>query len=190
LRGSSTCWRDHPSTVEIQEEPTPITATFDDHRSRHSLIAHKLDWFAAWLWTDGRRKYLPELEFVDGPQHVDRQWLCSVEDQIQRSGAPSPYGGGTDPLHLTGHIDGPMRDVPQGAVFTPGIAGGTAILAARSMEGWYRELLHRSDLHALDSDSSGVEVIVEPVGSLGVFRRSPVTALWFSCGHGVHLVGN
>jgi hypothetical protein len=34
------CWRDHPSTVEIQEEPAPITATIDDHRSRHSLIAH------------------------------------------------------------------------------------------------------------------------------------------------------
>ena len=150
----------------------------------------QLDWFAAWVWTDGRRKYLPELEFVDGPQLVDRQWLCSVEDQIQKSGAPAPYGGGTDPLHLTGHIDGPTRDVPHGAVVSPGIAGGAAVLAARSMEGWYRELLHRRDLHDLDCDSSGVEVIVEPVGSLGVFRRSPVTALWFSCSHGVHLVGN
>ena len=116
--------------------------------------------------------------------------ITALAPNDEKAGAPAPYGGGTDPLHLTGHIDGPTRDVPHGAVVSPGIAGGAAIFAARSMEGWYRELLHRVDLHELDCDSSGVEVIVEPVGSLGVFRRSPVTALWYSCGHGVHLAGN
>ena len=42
MLGRSTCWRDHPSTVEIQEEPAPPTARIDDRQTRDSLIAHSL----------------------------------------------------------------------------------------------------------------------------------------------------
>jgi hypothetical protein len=35
-----------------------------------------------------------------------------------------------------------------------------------------------------------VDVVVEPWGWLGTFRRSPVTGLWYQGRHGVHLAGN
>ncbi len=153
----------------------------------------QLDWFAAWLWTSGSRSYLPRpLGVVDEAQVVvNSEWLEQVELSIQGSGTPAPYGGGSDPLHLAAHIDGPMRTRAGLGTFTPGVGGGPAVLALTSMEGWYRELLEASaDVHATTRSAAGVEVVVGPVGSLGVFRFSPATGLWSSAGLGLHLVGN
>ena len=151
----------------------------------------QLDWFSAWLWTTGSRSYLPRPIGVpdEASVVVAPEWLAQVERSIQESGAPSPYGGGYDPLHLTAHIDGPMRGTSGAAAIKPAVDGHSAVLALPSMEGWYRELLGLESSVA-GWTQGGVEVVVAPVGSLGAFHRSSETGLWSSVGSALHNAGN
>ncbi len=61
-----------------------------------------------------------------------------------------------------------------------------------SMTGWYRALAE--DAATLPGDEADrswdVEVVVRPVGSLGTFRRSSSTGLWYAGRHRNHVVGN
>lgn len=152
----------------------------------------QLDWFAAWLWTTGSRSYLPRpIGVVDEASVVVApDWLEQVDRTIQESGTPAPYGGGYDPLHLTGHINGPMHRSKSGeATFTPAAESGPSTLALPSMEGWYSELVDLEPGRP-DLTSEGVQVVVGQVGPLGVFRRSPATGLWSSTDEVLHLAGN
>ena len=54
------------------------------------------------------------------------------------------------------------------------------------MTGWFRALLDAADELA----NCAVDVIVASVGYLGTFRRSPVTGLWHTGTHQLHLQGN
>lgn len=156
----------------------------------------QLEWFAAWLWTTGACSYLLRpVGFTDDKRvEVDRDWLEGVEGRIAASRTPSPYGGGSDPLHLTAHIDGPlqrrMRGRSQLRLHPSGAR--TACFMVDSMTGWYRALAE--DAAVLPGDDAGrswdVEVVVRPVGWLGTFRRSRSTGLWYAGRHRNHLVGN
>lgn len=152
----------------------------------------QLDWFASWLWTTGNRSYLPRPIGVadEASVVVDPEWLEQVERSIQESGTPAPYGGGYDPLHLTAHIDGPMqRRKAAAATFTPAAEGGSAVLSSVAMEGWYRDLLDLEPSFVVGSQG-GVEVVIAPVETLGIFRRSNETLLWSAAPSELHLVGN
>ena len=160
----------------------------------------QLEWFAAWLWTsashchflsgvgEARRSFLVEPELV----LVDPEWLERVERNIGESGAPAPYGGGWNPLHLTGHIDGPIRpSQSQERSLALGADESTAVLTLDAMCGWYSELLEVGRHFAATGQAvSAVEVRVRHVGALGKFHHSPATGLWFSGGHDLHLLGN
>ena len=154
----------------------------------------QLDWFAAWLWTSGNRGYLNcPIDASNQTQvSVDAEWLRQVERRVADSETPAPFGGGYDPLHLTAHIDGPMQPTLSAASWNmPDADGHTAILSLDSMTGWYRALLE-VDTSGLGSgiERVSVNVLVAPVGTLGTFRRSSATGLWYSGPHRVHLAGN
>ena len=151
----------------------------------------QLEWFAAWLWTNDNCNFLSR-ERVGTRVVVDPEWLERVERNIRGSGAPAPYGGGYDPLHLCGHIDGPIRpSQSQGRSLVLGADDATVVLTLDAMCGWYSELLEAGQHFAATGQAvSAVEVRVRPVGALGKFHLSPTTGLWFSGGHDLHLLGN
>ena len=152
----------------------------------------QLDWFAAWLWTTATCVY-PEQELpvaADTRVAVDNAWLQRVEHQIADSRCLAPYGGGYDPLHLTGHIKGPITLTRSASVLsTSGTDPELFVLAVNSMSGWYRLLEKRRDV---DSETAAlkVEVVASTVGSLGIFQRSPRTGRWHSAQEHQHRAGN
>ncbi len=156
----------------------------------------QLDWFAAWLWTTGGCCYLARSVGTTEDVHirVDPEWLQGVERRIRESRTPSPYGAGSDPLHLTAHIDGPMQRHVRGRSHLTLHPSNrrTATLVVDSMTGWYGALL--DDAGTLPGHETGraweVDVVVRPVGYLGTFRRSRSTGLWYSGRHRHHLAGN
>ena len=156
----------------------------------------QLEWFAAWLWTTGACSYLLRpIGFTDEKRvEVDPDWLEGVEGRIATSRTPSPHGGGSDPLHLTAHIDGPLQRRMRGRsqLLLHPSGARTAGFMVDSMTGWYRALAE--DAAVLPGDDAGrswdVEVVVRPVGWLGTFRRSRSTGLWYAGRHRNHLVGN
>jgi hypothetical protein len=57
-------------------------------------------------------------------------------------------------------------------------------------QAWYRQLLlHGRELPELGVTSWRIDVVVKPLGSLGTFRRSSRTRLWFQGTHTVHMAG-
>ncbi len=157
----------------------------------------QLDWFAAWLWTTGHLHVADQFaQFAehsgDGiPVAIDDAWVRRVSAQAANSGITTPIGGGSDPLHLSMHCNGPLADVggkPQ--LLRSRATERRAVLVLDSMLGWYRALLqHGAMLPELAGRSWNVDVVVRPVGCLGTFRRSRASGLWFSGRHRHHIVG-
>ena len=156
----------------------------------------QLDLLAAWLWTTAMPDVLASCtdRRSDGlPVDVNERWLEQARQQEAAFGGPSPYGGGGgDPLHLAGHLDGPLAD-PAGEVIL--LRGSReerrAVLLTASLAGWYRALVERGAmLPDLGDRSWRVDVIVRSVGWLGTYRRSRLTNLWFAGQHRYHVVGN
>lgn len=156
----------------------------------------QLDWFAAWLWTDGTRDYLSPDGGVPVRDHVDVDpgWAARIAEEIRSSNTPSPDGGGSDPLHLVSHNHGPLeRSSSQTARLTIHPHGERrAALSLMSMTGWYSALKGTADsLPGLGTSPSWkVDVAVRPVGWLGTYRCSRLTGHWFSGRHRHHQVGN
>ncbi|MDO8392489.1 MAG: hypothetical protein Q7V57_18600 [Actinomycetota bacterium] len=155
----------------------------------------QLDWFAAWLWTSGGRDYLPRSSAGSEGQgvEVDDRWLADVEQRITNSGTPAPFGGGSDPFHLSAHIDGPLQQTRAGAQLAIAPSGERrASLTLDSMTGWYAALTDEAgSLPGHEASPSwNVDVVVRGVGWLGTYRRSRTTGLWFSGRHLHHQVGN
>ena len=157
----------------------------------------QFDWFCAWLWS-GTQALGPGAGFLDAPASFGKvrptEWFDAVESAISVSGAPSPYGGGTDPFHLYHHVD--MSDVtadPSSLSLVLDADGGPGgVLLADSLAGWY-PFLHEAPALASPHPSGRswrIEVIVRPFGTLGVYRRSRVTGRWFAGPHHLHVVGN
>lgn len=68
---------------------------------------------------------------------------------------------------------------------------GTAVVLVPSYFGWLR-VLHDADTVLSprpDGRSWRVDVVCEPIGWLGTYRRSRVTGRWFTGRHRDHLLG-
>lgn len=175
----------------------------DDPRLR--LIADvwgadgQLDWFAAWLWTDGAAAGVGRLAVDDAsdskggtPVDVDRRWINDQRRAAEAWGGHSPLTGGSDPLHLSSHWQGPMRESPSPSLLLRSHpTERRAALVLDSMVGWYREL-HRQmqELPSITGRSWHVDVFVKPVGWLGTYRRSLETGRCFAGRHRFHSVGS
>ncbi|WNB86439.1 hypothetical protein [Cellulomonas sp. ATA003] len=104
------------------------------------------------------------------------------------------WGGGWDPMHLTGHIEGPASAGAFDWMLTgPSQADDgvpRAALVAETYVGWYAALQRfagptRSGMHDLR-----IDVTCRPIGWLGQYRRSTRTGLWFRGTHTTHTLGN
>ena len=157
-----------------------------------------LDWIYAWTHGRHLRSVTDGLGALvgfhdDEPDTPTRSsWLEAQKDAADASGIPAPVGhGGWDPLHLSMHLGGPLGD-PDGEVelVRTDAQRRRAVLLLDSMRGWYRALVAATaDLPDLGDRSWHVEVVVRPVGSLGVHRRSRQTGIWFAGPHRYHVIG-
>lgn len=156
-----------------------------------------LDLFAAWLWADAYLNAVESLAALTGYQHdrapidVDRAWLAEQERAREPLGILSPYGGGSDPLHLSFHSCGPV-EAPRGesVLLRSSRSDRTAVLLLDTMRGWYRALAEQgSTLPDIGDRSWRVDVVVRPIGTLGTYRRSRETGLWFAGRHRFHTRG-
>ena len=117
---------------------------------------------------------------------VDRERYA---EQLQ---GVSPYGGGTDPLHLKAHFGGPSDNPPSPPLLLhSSISERSAVLLMDSMQGWYQALTDAgSSLPPIGTRSWRVQVVVRPFGHFGTFRQSRVTGRWFAGRHRAHTPGN
>jgi len=161
----------------------------------------QLDAFVAWLWTSGIGAY-----FTGNPPRAAMRamhkalrpaddWFEEVERKRWELGAPSPFGGGEDPLHLLEHVRAPLaadkvhrwRSTLDGDV-----PGSEFVLTVRGLIGWYSQLLsHRRRLEQeLDDPNYKIRVLVGSVGDLGTFRANRRTGRLHACSTSAHLLGN
>ena len=158
----------------------------------------QLDWFTGWLWSGmtGLPGPLGELDDTlgnPGTVRVDQQWIDRQRAIAEESGIPNPLSGGSDPLHLSVHFDGPLALAPAADawILRSDRASRRATLTTSTTTGWYRTLHNLgSELPDLGDRSWHVDVFTRPVGWLGTFRRSRVTGRWFAGSHSVHMRGN
>ena len=158
----------------------------------------QLDWFAEWLWTVrfNERVHFPLEEFTawidpGGALVIPRDGVRVKGQEASASGIYTPFGGGSDALHLTMHCTGPVENGwSEPLVLHPDPGQPMAVVISDSMVGWYRSLcLATESLMSWGSESVGVDVFVKPTGWLGTFRRSQETGLWFSGSEHVHRRG-
>jgi hypothetical protein len=164
----------------------------------------QLDWFAALLWS---REYLSIVGsgFDQGFDHytgwtdsgevlpVDRTWIDRMRSEATASGICHPHVAALGGMHLQFHCDKPLR-LSQGRSSSLMLHTDPdrrrAVLVLDSMTGWYANLCELGKtLPPMKDRSWHVDVIVEPVGWLGMYRRSRVTNLWFSGQHRFHTPG-
>lgn len=136
----------------------------------------QLDWFHAWLYENT----------PSDPERPPEQWFEQVRSDIRERGfPPSPFGGGSDPLHLLSHGRGPIREKSPGIRISMTDSDGIAnvTLHLPGLGGWYT---------ALDdcNRSARVRVLVPWIGEVGVFSYSARTGLWHSTTEAIHLAGN
>ncbi|PJI93561.1 hypothetical protein CLV34_2137 [Luteimicrobium subarcticum] len=109
------------------------------------------------------------------------------------------WSGGYDPLHLVSHLGAPLvvTDSQRSIVLVDGTDvpsdEGSVLprlfLSTPTYEGWYANLLRRDGSRAANGRSVRANVIVEPVGWMGTFRRHEKTGLWFRGRSAIHLWG-
>lgn len=153
----------------------------------------QLDWFAAWLW-DGPLTSPGQLPMPGRPPQADATarrlptplpvaWFEQQRQTASSSRIPAPYGGGGyDLLHLSAHCAGPLQRPL--ALARAHRHGRHTVVTIPSMFGWYRAL------HGVDVDTSKVKVVIESVGPVGTFHRSPVTDRWHATTETIHLAGS
>lgn len=152
----------------------------------------------AWAYNAPRLPILDALEHLTGyiddddDVPVNREWVEDQLDIADASGIGAPCSrGGYDPLHLTGHISGPLEQ-PGGPVrvLHSNPADRHAVIVLSSMIGWYRALAETAaGLPDIGKKSWHVDVFARPVGHLGTYRRSHVSGLWFAGRHRWHEPG-
>lgn len=157
-----------------------------------------LDWFHAWTYgrhIKGVTDRLGELVgFFDDEEDTPTTpgWIDDQKEIADESGVPAPCSrGGYDPLHLSAHLSGPLEEPPGDVtLIRTDRSRRRAVLLVDSMVGWYRALCSEGGaLPDLGNQSWRVEVVVRPVGSLGVYRRSRETGIWFAGRHRYHEFG-
>jgi hypothetical protein len=158
------------------------------------------DLLAAWFWSKNgfllwKTFITPMLRNADSglfsPVHLspDLRWWQEFNNRHRKPPKyPNPYFGGYNPLHLVHY--GELWEDPDSNVTLIKSAGKNkrAILIMDTPKGWYTAL-HR---YARELGQLGwlLDVVVEKIGWLGSFKRSPITGLWYQGSHSVHLAGN
>lgn len=148
----------------------------------------QLDWFRAWLyqlnsdWQSRSERHDARNE-LEGPSE---QWFAKIRTEIQASGfRTSPFGGGTDPLHLRSHGRGPLDGEPFPITHAESheVEEAETNLVLPGLGGWYFAL-------GRCNRSCKVRVLVPWIGQIGVFSCSPLTGIWHSTSEDIHLSGN
>lgn len=104
------------------------------------------------------------------------------------------FGGGTDPHHLTMHVEAEWasaNDSNPGRLVITDPAAQNAILVFENALGWYGGLVRQGATLAGDSTRSWrFDVYVKTIGFMGTYRRSRETGIWFTGKHSIHMGGN
>lgn len=156
-----------------------------------------LEGFGAWV--DEATPFLPVLHELrarvglprgDVVRRAPDHWQVVRDEVSDGPGSTFARWRGSDPLHLGGHLSMPLGPSRRPARMHLGSDGRSAVLTLPTMAGWYRALLEHGTGLPPTSRSWRVQVVVPPVGHLGVFRLSRETGLWFSGRHRWHSAGN
>ncbi len=190
--------------------PDPATALDNWDRAgrplddpRFSLIdaiwGRHLDVMLHHLWTN-RPTFLPEgrdLGWSPIRKRPDVPTAVARHELRASWSGPNPSSGGSDSLHLSGHVYSPFvegrasRENAQLVEGDLGVAGPPrATLILDRYDGWYRTL------HELGATLPGntalqawrVDVVVSPIGRLGTYRLSRETGRWFAGRHRHHVM--
>jgi hypothetical protein len=116
-------------------------------------------------------------------------------EAARASMAPEKYpyfnlSGGGDPLHLSRHGFGSGDSDPDAFLAIESESSRRAVFISSDMNSWHGNLAVHANSLPDHGDHWYIEVVVRPVGSLGVFRKSRQTGLWFSGQHRYHSPGN
>jgi hypothetical protein len=182
-------WYDHGKPVD---DPTLalISAVWDSD-------GH-LDEYLAWL-LKGRPTFLnPEnvgsAEWPHQPVPLSetwRRWAAEAKRAEDIHSSLQSFGGGLDPMHLTGHSGESGRPDSSASLTITSRAERQALFLTTTMDAWYFDLAERAkSLPNVGNLSWRVDVLVKPVGFLGTYRKSRDTGLWFAGQHRYHTPGN
>jgi len=141
-----------------------------------------LDVFAAWCLRDEK--------LVEHLREMRKQPFSSEE-------VPFAQNLTGDTLHLSRHWGTPWRKAFEMAdeslegreeekTCIVSADGAEAVLLLERYVGWYRMLTKVGP----QVEATQVDVVVKPVGWLGTFQRSPLTGIWYSGDHDLHMVGH
>ena len=119
------------------------------------------------------------------------QWHRETTTSAQKlQGVTLVVGGGSDPLHLTGHFGEQGTPDPHAYLTRVDQTSRRAVFVTSTMDAWYSDLMQRGDaLPTTGIESWKVDVFVKSVGFLGTYRKSFDTGLWFTGRHRHHMVG-
>lgn len=192
-------WRDPVKGLDLWAQVGyPRTDPILDFVARH-WGERDIEWFNAGLVGNhsivGR---LPQLDAELIRRKSPRLLAPTVLSAGVDTSAPQwqlLWGGGYDPLHL-GHALKPLERpaAPVTVLLSPMFTGSDGrpdrLLHLDRYDGWCF-VLHSLGIEGrVGEHDVRVHVVVEQVGSLGVYRRSAVTGRWFRGKHSTHQVGS
>lgn len=109
------------------------------------------------------------------------------------------WGGGWDPLHLTGHLLAPMtypenhnpKYVDERSVDPADVSRKPRFLIiGDTYAGFYQDFVHYQLGKGANGRSIYTDYVVKPIGRLGTFRQHSATRLWFRGRSHIHLLGH
>lgn len=123
------------------------------------------------------------------PSRIDGKGRWALRQE--RSEWQAVWSGGSDPLHLTLHLDAPLAEPPRGLFATPLGLGSPQrqIVLSERYVGWYTAL-RRLPARSADGRSLRTDVVCKPIGWLGEYRQSRETGAWFRGRHRWHVLGH
>lgn len=157
----------------------------------------EVDSFVAWLaGAPHARGHLREaLTGLPSPDEGRPSPELAAYDDLRASEEwLATWGGGWDPMHLSGHFNAPLADSQSAArvsnVATDGSAIPRAVIITPTYVGWYAALRAYPEPTRRDGHDLRIDVVCPTLGWLGQYRRSAATGLWFRGTHETHMIGN
>lgn len=145
-----------------------------------------LETLALWAWAYGGTSQRSPEQFTG---HA--AWRAFQTKYADRPLSHDPFHGGSNALHLTSSTCNSLASEDGDALLlhTDKVERRATLLLNEASR-WYGTL-HQlgARLPDLGERSWQVEVVVRPIGWLGVFRRSRMTGEWFQGRHVVHSKG-
>ena len=160
--------------------------------TEHPILRTINEW-----WGDRVEGFVAWAARLDDPEpsRITTQFLSAIPDarhSIQRFGHQTSRNEPPWGLHLSRHFAAPLEVTEHGRtrVIAPGAADAhEAVLLTRTYGGWYRSLA-TSGLGVTPTGRNWrINVVCEPLGWLGQYRRSRKSGLWFSGSHRWHSLG-